>query len=141
MGPTCQPARVGPDRRRRSGAPADDAARREAVDAAHASQWHWSYVGGALESQRGEWLLSHVYALIGDGPAAVRHARRCWDITEAEGFEDFDGAYGREALARAYAVIGDTKAAADWRDRATKAGALIADDEDREIFESDLASA
>lgn len=122
------------------GAPADDTARREVVDAAHASLWHWSYGGGVLECQRGEWLLSHVYAVIGDAPAALRHARRCWEITEAEGYEDFDRAYACEALARAYKVSGDAAAAHEWRERATKAGALITDAEDGEIFESDLAA-
>jgi uncharacterized protein YndB with AHSA1/START domain len=123
------------------GAPSDEAARRELVDAAHASQWHWSYAGDELNRQRGEWLISHVYAVLGDGPAALRHALRCWEITEAEGLKDFDYAYGCEGLARAYAVAGDSAAATEWRERAAKAGALIADSEDREIFESDLASA
>jgi uncharacterized protein YndB with AHSA1/START domain len=123
------------------GAPTTEAARREVVDAAHASQWHWSYAGNELNRQRGEWLISHVYAVLGDGPAALRHALRCWEITEAEGFADFDLAYGCEGLARAYGVAGDSAAAADWRERAAKAGALIADAEDRAIFESDLATA
>jgi hypothetical protein len=121
------------------GKPADDDVR-ELVDAAHASQWHWSHGGGKLEAQRGEWLLSHVYAVIGDGPAALRHAQQCWGITEAEGYDDFDRAYGCEAMARAHAVNGDSEAAREWRDRAVAAGALIADDEDRKIFESDLSS-
>jgi hypothetical protein len=38
-------------------------------------------------------------------------------------------------------VSGDRNTAAEWRERATKAAALIANDEDRSIFESDLASA
>jgi uncharacterized protein YndB with AHSA1/START domain len=123
------------------GKPADEGAAREVVDAAHASQWHWSHAGGPLEAQRGEWLLSHVYAVIGDAPAALRHAQRCLAITEAEGYEDFDRAYAFEAMARAHAVSGDTDLASHWRERATEAGSLIADDEDRKIFEGDLESA
>ena len=123
------------------GAPTDEAGRREVVDAAHASQWHWTYAGTALNAQRGEWLISHVYALLGDGPAALRHAVRCWEITEAEDLKDFDYAYGCEGLARAYAVAGDSAAAQEWRGRATKAAELVADPEDRAIFESDLATA
>jgi len=120
------------------GAPDDEGARREAVDAAHASLWHWQHAGGPLERQRGEWLVSHVYALVGDGASALRHAQRCWDITEAEGLTDFDYAYGCEGLARAYAIAGDAAGASEWRARATEAGARIADTEDRAIFESDL---
>lgn len=121
------------------GEPTDDDVR-ELVDAAHASQWHWSYAGGQLEAQRAEWLLSHVYAVIGDVPAALRHGQRCLKITEAEGYEDFDRAYACEAMARAHAVNGDVDAANEWRGKAAKAGALIADDEDRKIFETDLAA-
>jgi uncharacterized protein YndB with AHSA1/START domain len=114
----------------------------ELVDAAHASLWHWSYAGGLLERERGEWMLAHVYAVVGDGPAALVHAQRCWELTEAkpEGSKDFDYAYACEAFARAYRVAGDTALAAEWFERATKAGAEIANDKDREIFEGDLAS-
>jgi hypothetical protein len=122
------------------GAPADETAAREAVDAAHASQWHWQYAGGELERQRSEWLLSHVYALVGDGTAALRHAQRCWGVTEAQGFVDFDFAYACEAMARAHAVTGNAAEASQWRERAVDAGTRIADAEDRKIFESDLAS-
>jgi hypothetical protein len=123
------------------GVPTDEAEQRELVDAAHASLWHWTNGGGAIERQRGEWLLSHVYARTGDRAAALQHAQRCWDITAAEGFADFDGAYAYEAFARAYVVMGDAAAAAEWRERAATAGAQIADDEDRKIFEADLATA
>jgi hypothetical protein len=122
------------------GTPADDAARRELVDAAHASLWHWANGGGPLERQRGEWLLSHVYAVLGDGPAALRHAQRCWEITEAEAYGDFDHAYACEAFARAYAVAGETAAALEWRTRAAEAGARITDPEDRAIFEADMTN-
>jgi hypothetical protein len=122
------------------GRPADETAAREAVDAAHASLWHWSYAGGALERQRGEWLLSRVYATTGDATAAIRHARRCWEITAAEGYGDFDYAYACEALARAYRTAGDTDAAREWQQRATDSGQQIVNAEDRKIFESDLAS-
>ena len=111
----------------------------ELIHAVHASQWHWSHGGGSLEAQRAEWLLSHVYAVLGNAPAALRHAQRCLKITEAEGYEDFDRAYAFEAMARAYTVSGDTTNANTWRARAVEAGTLIADDEDRKIFESDLA--
>jgi uncharacterized protein YndB with AHSA1/START domain len=112
----------------------------ELVDAAHASLWHWSYGGGALERERGEWMLSHVYAVVGDGAVALRHAQRCWDLTESQpaGVKDFDAAYACEAFARAYKVSGDTAHATEWFERATKAGAQIANDEDRRIFEGDL---
>ena len=43
-------------------------------------------------------------------------------------------------MARAHAVSGDTDLASHWRER-RRTGLLIADDEDRKIFEGDLESA
>jgi hypothetical protein len=116
--------------------PAED---REMVAAAYASLWHWLHGGDAVNEQRGEWLISHVYAVLRDGPNALAHARRCWEISEHEGLDDFDLAYACEAMARALALEGDDSAA-DWRRRGEAAGSEIKDLEDREIFEDDLAA-
>jgi hypothetical protein len=35
------------------------------IHAAHASHYHWSHVGTAVHATRGEWLISHVYAVPG----------------------------------------------------------------------------
>src|SRR4051812_11603419 len=67
---------------------------REVIDAAHASLWHWRYAGTVVNEQRGEWLVSHAYAVLGDGPAALTHARRCWELTEQASLDGFDLAYG-----------------------------------------------
>ncbi|HET9560403.1 MAG TPA: SRPBCC domain-containing protein [Actinomycetota bacterium] len=117
--------------------PEDDA---RMVDAAHASQYHWREVGGPPET-RGEWLVSHVYAVLGRPEPALHHARRCLELADgAPGVADFDHAYAAEAMARALACAGDLDQAATWHSRATAAGATIADDEDRQIFTDDLAT-
>ena len=122
----------------RSGRSADDDARM--VDAAHASQYHWREAGGP-PATRGEWLVSHVYAVLGRAEPALHHARRCVELAGAEpGAADFDHAYAAEAMARALAGAGDLGQAAGWHSRATAAGATIADDEDRKIFTEDLAT-
>ena len=82
------------------------------VDAAHASQYHWQEAGGP-PGTRGEWLVSHVDAVLGRTEPALHHARRCLELAEA----------------------------AAWHARATAAGVGIADDQDREIFTGDLATA
>ena len=112
---------------------------REMVHVAHASLWHWLQCGEIENEQRGEWLVSHVYAVIGRGEPAMFHARRCLEITEAAGLQGFDRAYAYEAMARALALE-DDPSAADWRARAEQTGAEIADPEDRAIFEADLNS-
>ena len=37
----------------------------ELILAANASLYHWKQVGGVIQSQRGYWLLSRVYVLLG----------------------------------------------------------------------------
>jgi uncharacterized protein YndB with AHSA1/START domain len=110
------------------------------VDAAHASQHHWREAGGP-PATRGEWLVSHVYAVLGRPEPALVHARRCLELAGAEdGVADFDHAYAAEAMARALACAGELDQAAAWHSRATAAGATVADDEDRKIFAEDLAT-
>ena len=112
---------------------------RELVDAAHASRWHWRHGGEPINEQRAEWLLARVYAVLGDGNAALLHAEACWALTEANDFEGFDLAYACEALYRAHALLGDRDNAETWHERALDVAADIPDAEDRELFEADLA--
>jgi hypothetical protein len=110
------------------------------ADVAHASLHHWRVAGGPVEEARGEWLVSHVYAVLGRAEPALHHARRSYELCVAHGFGDFDLAYGYEGMARAHAVAGDLDEARTWHARATAAGAEVADEEDRTIFADDLAA-
>ena len=110
------------------------------VHAAHASAFHWQQAGGDLESARADWLLSHVYAVLGRYDEASRYARRCLATCEANGFGDFDLAYAYEGVARSAACTGDAGEAAQWRAKAEQAAIAIADGEDRDLFRADLAA-
>jgi hypothetical protein len=115
----------------------------ELVHAAHASRWHWSRSGASDRAQRlavGEWQCSRVYAVLGRGEPALHHARRCVEMTDAGGLEDWVTASAYEAMARASSVAGDREAFEEWRKRARTATAAIADEEDREVIEGDLAT-
>lgn len=114
----------------------------ELVHAAHASAWHWRQASDGVERARGEWLCARVYAVLGRGPAAVAHARRCLDLLDAgpAGVEDWDRAAACEAMARALAVAGDAAGAAAWRVRTVAALDAIVDPEDRAVIEQDLAT-
>lgn len=114
----------------------------ELIDTAHASAWHWRQVGNAAHEARGQWLCSRVYAVLGLGESAVHHARRAVAIVDAggEGLEDWDGAAAAEAMARSLAVRGDPAGSATWRSRAAAALERVADPEDREVIERDLAT-
>lgn len=110
--------------------------------AAWASAYHWLQAGTAVHHQRAEWMLSRVYTVLGDTPAAIAHARRCLELTETSPGEmaPFDLAYACEAIARASALAGDEPEATRYLELAREAGTRIANAEDRQIFEGDLNS-
>lgn len=111
----------------------------ELLHATHASAYHWSRVGAPENLARGEWQVSRVNAVLGRGEAALHHARRCLDHCLEHGIGDWDLAYAYEALARAHKVAGDE---AEYRrnlELARDAGTRIAEDDDREHLERDLA--
>lgn len=110
------------------------------VHAAHGSLYHWLQVGTAVHQQRGEWMLSHVYAELGRAETAMRYAKRCQQLTEAhaELMEDFDLAYAHEALARANAAAGNRAQAEEYLALAQAAGQKIADEESKKYFFGDF---
>ena len=106
--------------------------------AAYASRFHWGEIGTHLESERGEWQISRVYAVLGRARAAIHHARRCLTICIGNGIGDFDLAFAYEALARAYAVAGDAEKSREYIRLAQQAGEQIEDEDNRGYFASEL---
>jgi hypothetical protein len=111
------------------------------IHTAHASCCHWLKVGTGVHHQRAEWMIARVYSELELGKAALRHARRCQELTQehADLMEDFDRAYAQEALARANAVAGNRAEARKHLQLAEEAGQAIADEESRKFFVGDLA--
>jgi hypothetical protein len=111
------------------------------IHAAHASCRLWLDVGAGLNQQRGEWLIAHVYTVLGHAEPALRHAERCMLLTERhrDEMEDFDLAYAHEGLARAAALSGNRELAAANKRRSRELGDLIADAEDKQIFDGDYS--
>ena len=114
----------------------------EMIHSAHASRYHWGEVadGEPVNLARGEWQCSRVYAVLGRAEPALWHARRCLAINEAAGSVDWDIASAYEAMARAYLTAGDTAQVAAWKAKAAAALDGIADTDDRELIEGDLAT-
>ena len=108
------------------------------VHAAHASQYHWSVVGAPENRARGEWLVSHVYALLKCGESAVHHALASFDICTDNNIGGFDIAYAHEALARAYAALNETDNCHKHSALALEFGEKIENEKDKKIFFSDL---
>jgi hypothetical protein len=107
------------------------------VHAAHASHFHWDQLGTAVRT-RGEWLISHVYAVLNRPESAFYHAQRCFALCQEANVRDFDVAYGYEAMARAFAVTGQQAECSKYLQLAQEAGEKIANDEDRAIFSGDF---
>jgi DNA-binding transcriptional MerR regulator len=113
----------------------------EMLYATHASAYHWLHAAGAGPENRArsEWQISRVYAVLGRGEAAVYHAQRCLDHCLENGIGDWDLAFAYEALARAHKVSGNDDEFTRNLELAREAGAKIADAEDRELLEKDVA--
>lgn len=112
----------------------------EMINAAHASLYHWSKIGEAVNLQRGEWLISRVYAVLNRSEPAVYHAKNCLELTRKHNLIDFDLAFSYEGMARAYATSGKREEALNYIKLAEKAGKEIKNKKDREIFFSDFES-
>ena len=78
------------------------------ISFAHASLYHWrkSHKYKPINEQRGQWLLSHVYAVLGKSKEALSYAKKTQKLTIEQNLKDSDRAYAYEALARANAAIG-----------------------------------
>jgi uncharacterized protein YndB with AHSA1/START domain len=112
------------------------------LERAYAAAHHWRRARGAtiVNRARASYLLSRVHAVCGHGDLALRHADRCSDlvIRAPDDMDDFDHAYAYEARARALACLGRLDEARESRRRAAAVG--IRDDQDRAIFDADLAA-
>mgnify|MGYP003349505162 FL=1 len=125
------------------GKPVDQISPEEAEEMtrrAYAAAYHWQRAEGSTpaNSARADWLLSRVWVVRGEGAQAMNYASRCMATCEAASLVDFDLAYAHEALARAHACLGQAPEAKLHKDKA--AHVPIADSEDKEVVERDLAS-
>ena len=110
------------------------------IHAAHASYFHWSKVGTAVNLQRGEWLVSHVYAVLNRPEPALHHAKLCLELTTENNLVDFDLAYAYEAMARSYACAVEKSESEKYIKLAKEAGEKIKNKEDKDLFLSDFES-
>ena len=110
------------------------------VYAAYASGYYWLKAGSEVNHQRGEWLIAHVYTVLGQADPALRHAARCLELTlEFPGqMKDFDWAYAYEGVGRANALAGKREEAEKYIRLAEEKGRAIQNDEDRSIFMGDF---
>ena len=112
----------------------------ELLARAYASSYHWMRASdrGPENDARASWLLSRCHVVLGQGDLALHHADRCTTVVVEAGLVDFDLGYAHEARARALACLGRLDEAA--QEFASARGVEVVDDDDRELFEGDLAA-
>jgi len=92
------------------------------------------------DEQRGQWMISHVYAVLEKGEDALQYAEETMRLTTKHDFKDFDLAYAYESMARAHAALRNKLQCQTWLTKASDAGELISDAGDKKYFQSDLSS-
>lgn len=110
------------------------------ADYAHVLLAHWRAAGTDVHQQRGEWMLARVHTMMGESGAALKHTKRCLELSEQHKAElkDFDFAFAYEGIARAHALAGSRAEALKYIALAQKAGEAIAGEEDRKVFFGDF---
>jgi hypothetical protein len=105
-----------------------------------ASLWHWTQRPDCTRRNLsvGNYLLSRVYATLGDAGNASLHAAKCLLLSDGE--EPFYSASAHEAAARAARLGGNDEAAASHLAEARRLAALVSDAADRTQLEEDLDS-
>lgn len=108
------------------------------IHMAHASRYHWGQIGAPLNFARGDWQISRVYAVLGQGENALNYAKSCLHLCIDFELGDFDLAFAYEAAARAFAVLGDAELTEEHLALAKEAGKAIAEEDDQNYFFSEL---
>jgi hypothetical protein len=108
------------------------------VNVVHASLYHWRQIGEPINILRGEWMIAHVYTLLGHKEEALYHAENVMTLKEELNPLDWDLAYCYEAMARVMALWGDQTGFEQYYEQALAAGKAIQDPASRQQFESDM---
>ncbi len=105
---------------------------------AHASRYHWSFVGTARNLGVGDWQISRVYAALNQSDLALHFAKTSLEIVEKNALaEMLPTAY--EAMARAFACGRKYKLAKEFVERAKKELQTVSlDEEDKRIYSSQI---
>ena len=104
----------------------------------HAARYHAKFAGTARNQAIGDWQVSRAYAAVGEPRLALAFARSSLALCEQHELSDIlCTAY--EAVARAFAVAGDPKAAREYLAKArAQLDATPLEAESREIFQGQI---
>lgn len=112
------------------------------INYAHSSLHHWRlFSGGTMANvQRGEYMVAKAYALAMNKTEALRHAKKCIELTKKfpDEMKDFDFAFANEVMAMAQHLNGNKKGFKKYRELAEKKGNEIKDKGDRKVYFDEL---
>lgn len=102
---------------------------------AHASRYHWTFVGTPRNMAVSDWQVSRVYAALTQPHLALHFAKSALERMEKDNLSEILHT-GYEGMARAYAIAKDNQSARNYikkaREQLDKATGL--DDEDKKIY-------
>ena len=99
---------------------------------AHTSCYLWREANKPLNNARGEWQVSRVYSILGEGKLALLHGKSSLALCLDNEIGDFDLAFGYEAVARAYQALGEKALCEENKQLGLSACEAIADNDDRD---------
>lgn len=106
---------------------------------AHASRYHWSFVGDAGNLAVGEWQISRAYVVLNQPDLALSFAKSALERMEKNNLTEILHT-GYEGMARAHAIAKDYQRARDYikkaREQLDKATGL--DAEDKKIYSDQI---
>lgn len=108
--------------------------------AAFAQRYHWYAIGKDHHKATGDWQVARALSIAGEGALAIRFAQLAVTRAQTGDGPDFLQASCFEGLARAHAAAGNNEERDRWLERARGALDRIADDDDRELIESQIES-
>lgn len=111
---------------------------REMIHTAHASRYHWGFVGTESQWATGEWQISRVYSLLGFGESALFHGEADLSYCEQGKLSPFDYTFAYEAIARAFHVLGRLEEKNIYLKKAKNSAVTIEDDNDRKYALAEL---
>ena len=112
----------------------------ELLTSAFVSRYHWTFVGGRVQTICADWMISRSGAALGEGGLAVSHALRANTQAQAPDTDDWLVASTAEGLARAYDAAREPERRDEWYVTAQRLVLAIADDEDQELIAAQLAT-
>lgn len=108
----------------------------------HASLWHWTQRADCAPKNLSiaHWLLSRIYAVLGDAPLAQRHAGTSMRIGVQGNVAPLFIGFAHEALARAAFVQRDWETVAEHLRQADAFAEQLTDEGDRKNLTDDLTT-